>query len=260
MTSSNNSGFQVMKFDASQVADKVGMEISHIRFGLIDNNVTSASVIVMKNENVIYEQEVDIETLVVGWNEVRLNNPVTIEAGQDLYVGYHLTYKKGVKPMAGDAGPAVAGYGDLISSSGSNGYWYSLMTKYKLDFNWVIEAVLKKPDTKMASRAKRAADAVTYNVYCNGKAVATGLETTTYAVAKGAYGRYTVTAVTGEVESAESNAINYGTATGITGVEDAKAAVSGVYSIDGKMINENGTTEGLKKGLHIVNGKKIITK
>ena len=66
--------------------------------------------------------------------------------------------------------------------------------------------------------------------------------------------------MTGEVESAESNAINYGNATGITGVEDAKAAVSGVYSIDGKMINENGTTEGLNKGLHIVNGKKIITK
>ena len=58
-------------------------------------------------------------------------------------MGYHLTYKKGVTPMAGDAGPAVAGYGDLISSSGSNGYWYSLADKYGQDYNWLIEAVLK---------------------------------------------------------------------------------------------------------------------
>ena len=261
MNKSSNDGFQVMKFDASQVADKAGMEISHIRFGLLDNNLTGASVVVMKNENVIYEQEVDVATLVVGWNEVRLNNPVAIEAGQDLYVGYHLTYKKGVTPMAGDAGPAVAGYGDLISSSGSNGYWYSLADKYGQDYNWLIEAVLKKPDSKVASKAKRTSDAVTYNVYCNGKSVATGLATTEYAVEKGAYGRYTVTAVTGGVESAESNAVNYNNATGINGVEDGKAAsVSGVFTIDGKLINDNGVTEGLKKGIHIVNGKKIMTK
>lgn len=260
MTSSNNSGFQVMKFDASQVADQVGMEISHIRFGLIDTDVTSASVLVMKNENVIYEQEVDVESLVVGWNEIRLDNPVTIEAGQDLYVGYHLTYKKGVKPMAGDSGPAVAGYGDLISSSGSNGYWYSLMNKYKLDFNWVIEAVLKKPDTLMA-KAKRAGATVTYNVYCNGEPVATGLETTEYAAAKDAHGKYTVTAVTDGVESAESNAVVYGIADGIVGVEaNGESAVSGVYSIDGKLIDKNGTTEGQQKGIRIVNGKKYMVK
>jgi hypothetical protein len=135
-----------------------------------------------------------------------------------------------------------------------------LADKYGQDYNWLIEAVLKKPDSKVASKAKRTSDAVTYNVYCNGKSVATGLATTEYAVEKGAYGRYTVTAVTGGIESAESNAVNYNNATGIAGVEDAKAAVSGVYSIDGKMINENGTTVGLKKGIHIVNGKKIITK
>ena len=255
MTSSNNSGFQVMKFDAADVADKVGMEISHVRFGLIDTNVKTAKVVVMKNENVIYEQDVDVATLVVGWNEVRLNEPVVIEAGQDLYVGYHLTYVKGVKPMAGDAGPAVAGYGDLISSSGSNGYWYSLMTKYKLDFNWLIEAVLKTPNA--ASKAKRNAATVTYNVYCDGVEVATGLAATEYAVAKGTYGKYTVTAVTDGVESAESNAVVYkDAASAIGGVKENNASVAGTYSIDGKAVS----ADGLKKGIYIVNGKKYISK
>ena len=59
----------------------------------------------------------------------------------------------------------------------------------------------------------------------------------------------------------ELNDIPYNNATGINGVEDGKAAsVSGVFTIDGKLINDNGVTEGLKKGIHIVNGKKIMTK
>lgn len=208
----------------------------------------------------IYSEEMkDIEAGYV--YTAQPSSKIVIPADKDLYLVYKATLPANKSAMIIDAGPAVAGYGDLISSSGSNGYWYSLADKYGQDYNWLIEAVLKKPDSKVASKAKRTSDAVTYNVYCNGKSVATGLATTEYAVEKGAYGRYTVTAVTGGVESAESNAVNYNNATGINGVEDGKAAsVSGVFTIDGKLINDNGVTEGLKKGIHIVNGKKIMTK
>lgn len=264
-SSGTSSGYQTMLIPAADVADKVGMEISHIRFGLLDPNVYTASVIVMKNENIVYEQEVDVATLVKGWNEVRLNTPVTIEAGQDLYVGYHLSYKSGLRPMAGDKGPAVPGYGDLISSSGSNGYWYSLKNKYdkngSLDFNWVIEAVLKTPNTSARKAPMRAEDAVTYNVYCDGQAVATGLTTTSYVAEKGAYGDYTVTAVTAGVESAESNVVSYVVSVGIDSVEGDNATENtAVYSIDGQLVNKSGEVNALKKGLYIVNGKKYVVK
>ncbi|MBO5001504.1 MAG: hypothetical protein J6C66_02255 [Prevotella sp.] len=263
LTGTSPKGYHMMKFDAASVADKVGMEISHIRFGLLDTELTSAYVVVMKNENVVYKQEVDIATLVKGWNEIRLNNPVTIEANQDLYVGYYITYDNGIKPMAGDDGPAVSGYGDVISTNGFNGYWYSCYTKYKQNYNWLIEAVLKKADTvASASKVKRAEAAVTYNVYCDGNVVATGVTATEYAVAKGAYGEYTVTAVADGVESAESNVVDYSVAAlGITSVETDKAQVkAGVYSINGQAINNNGNVNGLKKGIYIVNGKKYVVK
>lgn len=260
-SSGTSSGYQTILIPAADVADKAGMEISHIRFGLLDPNVYTASVIVMKNENVVYEQAVDVATLVKGWNEVRLNTPVTIEAGQDLYVGYHLSYKSGLHPLAGDKGPAVPGYGDLISSSGSNGYWYSMKNKYKLDFNWVIEAVLKTPNTSARKAPMRADDAVTYNVYCDGVAVATGLTTTSYVAEKGAYGDYTVTAVTAGVESAESNVVSYVVSVGIDSVEGDNAAENtAVYSIDGQLVNKSGKVNALKKGLYIVNGKKYVVK
>ena len=163
--------------------------------------------------------------------------------------------------MAGDKGPAVPGYGDLISSSGSNGYWYSMKNKYKLDFNWVIEAVLKTPNTSARKAPMRTNDAVTYNVYCDGVAVATGLTTTSYVAEKGAYGDYTVTAVTAGVESAESNVVSYVVSVGIDSVEGDNAAENtSVYSIDGQLVNKSGKVNALKKGLYIVNGKKYVVK
>lgn len=263
LTGSNPKGYHAFKMDAATIADKVGMEISHIRFALLDPNVKTASVFVMKNENIVYEQQVDVATLVKGWNEIRLDNPVVIEVGHDLYAGYYITYANGVKPMAGDGGPAVSGYGDIISTNGSNGYWYSCYTKYKQNYNWLIEAVLKKADAPAtASKVKRAEAAVTYNVYCDGNAVATGLTATEYAVAKGAYGEYTVTSVADGVESAESNVVDYSVAAlGITSVETGKAQVkAGVYSINGQAINNDGNVNGLKKGVYIVNGKKYVVK
>ena len=102
----------------------------------------------------------------------------------------------------------------------------------------------------------------TYNVYCDGNAVATGLTATEYAVAKGAYGEYTVTSVADGVESAESNVVDYSVAAlGITSVETGKAQVkAGVYSINGQAINNDGNVNGLKKGVYIVNGKKYVVK
>lgn len=255
-------GYQVIKLKAEEIADKVGQEVSHVKFKLADNDILSASVIVMYGNNIVYEQEVDLESIVAGENTVRLNNPVPVAAGVDLGVGYHITYANGLKPLVLDKGTATPGYSDLISSSAGQGYWYSLTTKYNVEGNWRISATLKKADrTLQPNRAKAQAEGVTYNIYRDGTAIQTGVSGTTYTVTDAAYGSYTVTSVTADGESAESNAVDYDGTTAITIVADSKETAGGnVYSIDGSLVGKDGKTGNLKKGVYIMNGKKFVVK
>lgn len=255
-------GYHVAKFKAAEIADKAGQEVSHIKFKLADNNLLSATVVVMYGNNIVYEQEVDVEDIVIGWNTVRLNNPVKVAAGVDLGVGYHITYSSGLKPMVLDKGPAIPSYGDLISSSGSQGFWYSMKTKFSIDGNWRISAILKKADADIQPNRIKATPAnVTYNVYRDGTAVQTGVQGTSCTLTNAAYGSYTVTAVTDDGESAESNAVNYEGTTGITTVTDgAKTTNGNIYGIDGSIVSKDGNTGNLKKGVYIMNGKKFVVK
>ncbi len=254
-------GYSAIKFPADQLADKLGQEISHISFMLNEvEGISFASVFVMYGDNIFFEQELD--GVVSGWNTVRLNTPIAIEAGQDISVGYHIIYPTGLKPLMVDGGPAVAGYGDLISSSASAGFWYSLSTKYKQDYNYRMYATLKTPDVAL-NAPKRVAEesAVKYTVYCNGVAVATDLVDTSYSVVDALTGEYTVTATAaGADESAESNAVNY---SGNSAVEDLNvdnaATVDGpVYGIDGRIVSPQLNGSNLPKGIYLHNGKKIV--
>lgn len=258
--SGTREGYHVIRMKAAEMADKVGQEVSHIKFKLADTDLLTASVVVMYGDNVLYEQEVDVTDLAVGWNTVRLNNPVPVSALFDLGVGYHITYANGIKPMVCDEGPAVAGYGDLISSSGTPGYWYSLNDKFGQNYNWRISATLKQPDGSLsASKARRADSETTYTVYRDGEVVESGLTSTEYTVLNAASGSYTVTEVSAGTESAESNAVKFSGTSGISpAVSDAKATDATVYSIDGRAVGKRSGMESLKKGIYIVNGKKLV--
>ena len=175
----------------------------------------------------------------LGWNAVRLDTPFTIPAGKDVKIGYHLKYPKGVKPLSTDDGPAVAGFGDLISASTST--WYSLATKYKLNYNFLIEGVcqsdtqvLKTPAQGMEEDTEE--PATTFSVYCDGVLVISGLTEQSYSITSAANGAYTVTATVDGVESVHSNAVDF-TA---SGVEDIAAARKARYdrSIDAVVLAE----------------------
>jgi len=72
------------------------------------------------------------------WNEVYFTTPITIDADTELWVGYDCANQPAEEYPAGcDAGPAVAGFGDMISMGG--GAWAAL-SGYGLDFNWNIQA------------------------------------------------------------------------------------------------------------------------
>ena len=66
-------------------------------------------------------------------------------------------------------------------------------------------------------------------------------------------------------EGADAKAITFTSDNEITGINDIKATdaakAGNIYSIDGKLVKANATsTEGLAKGVYILNGKKVIVK
>lgn len=241
MTSSYNEGYQTILFTADDIANKnkQGEKLTHIKFHISSTDIDYVAAIVMVGNNVVYEQTVDVADLVLGWNVVCLDTPFTIPAGKDVKIGYHLKYPKGVKPLSTDDGPAVAGFGDLISASTST--WYSLATKYKLNYNFLIEGVcqsdtqvLKTPAQGMEEDTEE--PATTFSVYCDGVLVISGLTEKSYSITSAANGAYTVTATVDEVESIHSNAVDF-TA---SGVEDIAAARKARYdrSIDAVVLAE----------------------
>ena len=258
-------GYMMIKFPAAEIADKVGQEVSHISFRLNDTNVLSAAAVVMYGDNIVYMQDIDLSSLSVGANTVRLDKPVPVMAGQDVSVGYFLSYNLGVKPLVCDDGPNVASYySDLISSSASPDYWKSMKENFGFDYNWAISATLKTADQQLKPMSAPAAGAegVTYTVYRDGTPVQTGVTGTSTVVENAESGVYTVTATVGGEESAESNSVEFDNlGTGITEVATDGGETIGrgpVYGVDGQLISNDGDPSKLQKGVYIMNGKKFV--
>lgn len=202
--------FAVHKYPVDSLKNAVGQRISHIRFALLSTELNSASIVILKNFNIVYEQPVavsDLVTVTDGYNEIRLNQPYEIDGKGELMIGYHITYANGIKPMIFDEGPADDGLGNLLSASASQTSWKTLKSLNKdLDGNWRIYAVLETPDIHTVMKMRRSSDARTYNIYRDGTLFKSGLTSESYSQETSlSGGRYTVTAVTGDVESAPSN-------------------------------------------------------
>lgn len=259
-------GYAVVKFPAEEITDKVGQEVSHISFRINSTDILSAAVVVMYGENIVYMQDINLSTLAIGANTVRLDKPVPVVAGQDLAVGYYLSYQSGVKPLVGSEGTEVTPYySDLISSSGSPGYWKSLAEDFNFAWNWAISATLKTADKQLTPMKANAAvnDGITYNVYKNGTPVQTGITATEFVVENATEGIYTVTATIDGDESAESNSVTYSTTTGIdnaTIADDNSLKRGPVYTVDGRMVSSDGNLKKLPKGIYIMGGKKFTVK
>lgn len=232
--SGTRSSYCAIKVPAAELESNVGNKISHIQFGLYSTELKTAAVIVMYGENIVYEQSVPVSSLSVGLNDVRLNEPVVIPEGTDVCVGYFVTYTSGIKPLGMDESVANAGYGDLISSSATPGYWYSLKTKFSMDHNWRIYAIISTPDQELHLRSMAKADgdeqpSLVYNVYRDGELLAESVQQETFTITDAKTGRYYVTAVRDGVESGESNVVSYIKSSGVVEVE---GTVEGTIAYD----------------------------
>ncbi|MCF8367051.1 MAG: T9SS type A sorting domain-containing protein [Bacteroidales bacterium] len=86
--------------------------------------------------NLIYEQ------VLTGlawneWNLINLDFAHMIDASTDLWLGIEVTHVDAEYPFGYDGGPAVAGYGDMISLNGTT--WESMSTTYGINHNFNIK-------------------------------------------------------------------------------------------------------------------------
>jgi len=177
--------------------------------------------------NVLLQQTVT--PVALDWNNFVFNTPVLIDGSTELWIGYEVTHAALEYPAGCDAGPAVAGFGDMITMD--NGLTWDPLSGFGLDYNWNIwggiagergeNVVLARPqpwnpepiqtDMRLELGSAGVGETVreftgTYNVYRDDEVIATVGETMydDLGLAAGIY-EYYVTAVYDEGESPETN-------------------------------------------------------
>jgi len=86
---------------------------------------------------IIYEQT--FNPALESWYTIILDSPVLMD-GDDMWVGYSVAGTlAGDYPAGCDAGPAIAGFGDMITLDGVE---WAPLSGYGLDYNWNIHTLL----------------------------------------------------------------------------------------------------------------------
>ncbi|MBK6344595.1 MAG: T9SS type A sorting domain-containing protein [Bacteroidales bacterium] len=139
----NGGTFSVaVRFTPAQLVQYAGTSLTRIRMfpyaagGTIALKVwtgANASTLVLIQPVASYTEGV--------WNEFTLTSPVAVTGATELWFGYTITHAAGSYIAGCDAGPAVAGFGDMISLDGS--VWESMSSVYGLDYNWNLNGYVE---------------------------------------------------------------------------------------------------------------------
>jgi len=138
----NGGTFQVAAyFPAATMSQYIGMKLSKLEFYIRDiPNFCTVKIYGQGTLNtpgsLLHEQIVDVTS--DSWNLFELSGLVPI-TGEDLWIGYEVTQQVGSYPAGCDAGPAVAGFGDMIYFNGS----WNPMSSSGLNYNWNIAGYLE---------------------------------------------------------------------------------------------------------------------
>ncbi|MBK6964271.1 MAG: T9SS type A sorting domain-containing protein [Bacteroidales bacterium] len=126
------------RFTPAQLQQVYGSSLTRIRFFPYEGGGT-IFLKVWRGSNaaeLIHMQP--IAAFVAGeWNEIPLNMPVMVPVNEELWIGYTVSHGDEQFIAGTDAGPAVAGFGDLISLDGLE--WESMATAYALNYNWNLQ-------------------------------------------------------------------------------------------------------------------------
>ncbi|HPX33934.1 MAG TPA: T9SS type A sorting domain-containing protein, partial [Bacteroidales bacterium] len=128
------------KWNPDQLTQHVGLYLKQV--DIFPRSATATYIIKVWTSATVSQPVVSQSATVVSeqWNTITLTNPVQIEAGKPLYIGYETTHGVSEYPAGCDSGPAIANFGDLISTGG--GAWVSMSTQFGLDYNWNIAGII----------------------------------------------------------------------------------------------------------------------
>jgi hypothetical protein len=127
--------YMASRHTPDQLTEYVGNYLTKIRlFPFQDGGTIVLKVWTGENASQL-ELSQPVASYVAGeWNEFELDTPFLVAENMELWFGYSAYAPLGAYIPGVDAGPAVAGYGDLISINGSE--WESLSLAYGIDLNW----------------------------------------------------------------------------------------------------------------------------
>jgi len=134
------------RWDAGQLNEFNGTSITKVRIFPQDDGFGTLTVKVWKGANAatLLASKLIAAPVVGMWNEVTLDTPITLDVASELWVGYSVAGQVAGKFPAGtDEGPAVTGYGDMISLDGVS--WDALSEiAPTLSYNWNVEAYVQE--------------------------------------------------------------------------------------------------------------------
>jgi hypothetical protein len=131
-----------VRFTPAQLAQYVGTSLTKIRIFPYGSDGTFV-LKVWKGVNAgILVHTQPIAAYIPGqWNEFELDTPVLVDGTSELWFGYEVSHTGNNNVAGYDEGPAVAGFGDMISLDGSG--WESMATAYSLNFNWNLQGFVE---------------------------------------------------------------------------------------------------------------------
>jgi hypothetical protein len=127
------------RWDAGSLTAYAGTSITKMQYLLQDDGFSNVVVKIWSGASastLLWEEDVTSTAVVGAWNEVTLSSPITLDVNDELWVGYTITQTPGMFPAGTDAGPAIAGYGDMITT---DGVVWDPLSGFGLDYNWNVQ-------------------------------------------------------------------------------------------------------------------------
>jgi PKD repeat protein len=153
------------KFEPADLKDYKNASIKAVEIA-IKNIGANMSLKIWQGETVVHTQPITVNLPAENFNTIELTQPVPIDITKDLLVGYSFTQAPGGGNFVPgcDAGPAVAGKGDLIAMDG--GPFESLLNASggSLNVNWNISVTLVGGVSSIAYNIYRDGDLIAENV------------------------------------------------------------------------------------------------
>jgi len=134
------------RWDTDQLNIYENDTISIVKIHLNDTGLQEIILKIWKGENaseLIYKDTLTNITS-DNWMEIPIDTILLIPEDEELWVGYTIIGQISTSFPAGtDSGPAIAGYGDMITTDG--GAQWDLLSSYGLDYNWNIQVFIETP-------------------------------------------------------------------------------------------------------------------